>query len=182
MHIRSMSSSAEPPSPPERARRPSPYRLPALPDFLAAFAPLHAVGWRLQVLPGSLRDMPHSAADELASSADLQGRRLVRAYAFPRDRDGWRALVAAMSSIGQVVEDLDHHPLLLAAPASDLPPGVAELADAPDGYVLYVATHTHTPMPPLGLQMEGKPAPGVTGKDVAFAERVERAARHSHYV
>lgn len=41
--------------------------------------------------------------------------------------------------------------------------------------MLYVATHTHTPMPPLGTQMEGRPAPGVTGKDLALAERVEGA-------
>jgi hypothetical protein len=30
-------------------------------------------------------------------------------------------------------------------------------------------------MPPLGTQMEGKPSPGVTGKDLALAERVEAA-------
>ncbi|BEJ14963.1 hypothetical protein CspHIS471_0407300 [Cutaneotrichosporon sp. HIS471] len=172
---RSMSTSTDPSASTARVRRPSPYRLPTLPAFLAAFAPLHAAGWRLDVLqtsgPGATT---HSAAEDMISGADLQGRRLVRAYAFPSDRDGWRALMTLMARIGEAVEELDHHPVLLAAPASDLPPDVAELAPNA-GYVLYIATHTHTPMPPMGVQMEGKPSPGVTGKDLALAEWVERA-------
>ncbi|KLT45551.1 hypothetical protein CC85DRAFT_240566 [Cutaneotrichosporon oleaginosum] len=171
-----MSTSTETSTP--RVRRPSPYRLPTLPAFLASFAPLHAAGWRLDVLSASdtsgARATSHSAAEDMISGADLQGRRLVRAYSFPRDRDGWRALMTLMGCIGEAVEELDHHPLLLAAPASDLPPDVVALTTG-EGYVLHIATHTHTPMPPLGVQMEGKPAPGVTGKDIALAERVERA-------
>lgn len=54
-------------------------------------------------------------------------------------------------------------------------------APAP-GYVLHLATHTHTPLPPLPLDsagapaivFEGKPRPGVTGKDLRFADAVEK--------
>lgn len=93
-----------------RVRKPSPYRLPTLPAFLAAFAPLHAAGWRLDLLPGQkdvVGTTSHSAADDMASGADLQGRRLVRAYTFPRDREGWRALMKLMARIGEDVEATD---------------------------------------------------------------------------
>lgn len=43
--------------------------------------------------------------------------------------------------------------------------------------MLYIATHTHTPMPPLqeGVVFNGKPRPGVTGKDLQLAVKVEAA-------
>ncbi len=90
-----------------RVRKPSPYRLPTLPAFLASFAPLHAAGWRLDSIATAAGATTHSAAEDMLSGADLQGRRMVRAYAFPRDREGWRGLMALMARIGAAVEDLD---------------------------------------------------------------------------
>lgn len=65
--------------------------------------------------------------------------------------------------------------MITAAPVADQPNlGVVESPEA--GYLLFIATHTHTPMPPLepGVTFEGKPKPGVTTKDLRLAERVER--------
>lgn len=77
--------------------------------------------------------------------------------------------------------------MITAAPAGDLPAGTGTALELPEtGYVLYVATHTHTPMPPLPLPgadgaFEGKPRPGVTTKDLRLAECVERLFEEARY-
>lgn len=86
-----------------RPRKPSPYRLPSIPTFRASFTPLEAAGWRLERLGG-----PASVAvEDLASSSDLQDARLTRAYPFPRDKDGWRALTTLLGRVGHAVEAED---------------------------------------------------------------------------
>ncbi|KAL1412894.1 hypothetical protein Q8F55_000643 [Vanrija albida] len=184
MLARALSSSTKP-------KRPSPYRLPHLPAFLGAFAPLHAAGWRLGRLaaPGVLGTggTTHGAAGDMLSGADLQGRVLVRAYGFPASRDGWRSLTALAGDIAKAVEAEDHHPCITIAPLADLGPEkrehvVEEEGGIPPGYVLHLATHTHTPLPPLTLDsaghpaitFDGKPRPGVTGKDLNLADRIEK--------
>ncbi|WOO77369.1 uncharacterized protein LOC62_01G000956 [Vanrija pseudolonga] len=179
-----------------RPKKPSPYRLPHLPAFLSAFAPLHASGWRLGHLPSPLGSdageggSTHGAGSDMLSGADLQGRVLVRAYGFPATRDGWRGLAALAADITRAVEAQDHHPAITIAPLADLPLGMREHVDDADvdgapapGYVLHLATHTHTPLPPLPLDsdgaapaivFEGKPRPGVTGKDLRLADAVEK--------
>jgi hypothetical protein len=68
---------------------------------------------------------------------------------------------------------------LTVAPFNDLPSSIRQIitvAEAEAGYVLHVSTHTHTPLPPLGVEgaaFEGKPRPGVTYKDLRLAERME---------
>jgi hypothetical protein len=123
------------------------------------------------------------------SGADLQGRCLTRAYAFPASREGWRALIGLFARVSEAVEvedvsgldtvdtDNKHHPSLTVAPFADLPSAMREIVETEEaGYVLHVSMHTHTPMPPLGAEFEGKPAPGVTHKDLKLAERIEALA------
>lgn len=99
-------------SPAPRPKKPSPYRLPHLPSFLSSFAPLHASGWRLDRLPLPLSSSgaggsTHSAGSDMLSGADLQDRVLVRAFAFPPTREGWRDLAALMGDIARAVEAHD---------------------------------------------------------------------------
>ena len=82
-----------------------------------------------------------------------------------------------------------HHPSLNISPASDYRPTHTALQrpDAATGYVIEISSHTHTPLPTLkskveaaqtttiGQSVETKPAPGVTGKDLKLAERLEAA-------
>jgi hypothetical protein len=92
---------------PKKPRKVNPYRLPPLTTFLASFAPLHAAGWRLDVIPpppAELGTTSHNASADVLSGADLQGRRMTRAYSFPANRDGWRALTALMARVGDAVE------------------------------------------------------------------------------
>lgn len=95
---------------PPRKKRPSPYRLLQPHTFLAAFAPLHVAGWRLDVLPSVSTSTGPRREEGLRLEEgmnDLQGRRLIRAYQFPEGREGWRELVDFMQSIGRVVEEED---------------------------------------------------------------------------
>ncbi|TXT13538.1 hypothetical protein VHUM_00905 [Vanrija humicola] len=179
----SSSASASTTTPPPRPKRPSPYRLPHLPAFLSAFAPLHASGWRLDRLPGDgTTGGSNTGRSSMLSGADLQGRVLVRAFAFPRSRAGWAELSTLSGRIARAVEAHD------VAPLADLPPAMRDHLDTHEtepepGYVIHVATHTHTPLPPLPLdsdggapaiEFEGKPRPGVTGKDLRLADAIEK--------
>ncbi|KAL7423120.1 hypothetical protein Q5752_002419 [Cryptotrichosporon argae] len=169
-----------------KPKRPSPYRLPHLSTFLPAFAPLHVAGWRLDRVPGatSAREplLRGASDDVLSDGGDLQDRRLVRVWTFEPDREGWRRLRELLGEIGQAVETEDHHPSILVAPSSDVPRATSVLTAAlTSSYVLHVSTHTHTPMPfspytdssGRRLEFDGKPRPGVTGKDLQLAARLE---------
>nr|XP_031864173.1 uncharacterized protein CI109_000085 [Kwoniella shandongensis]KAA5531245.1 hypothetical protein CI109_000085 [Kwoniella shandongensis] len=172
------STSNTPPKPP---RRPSPYRLLQPHAFLADFAPLHVKGWRLDALEPQERLVnPTGHVDEglsadKAEGADLQSRRLVRVYEFGDGKEGWRDLLRFVAKTGEVIEEEDHHPSILISPSSDYKPILPSSSPLSDRtYVVELSTHTHTPLPPYPLTTKGgKMKPGVTGKDVKLAERVE---------
>jgi len=111
--------------------------------------------------------------------ADLQDRRLMRLYGFPSGKDGWRGVLEFVVKAGRVVEEEDHHPTLIISPARDY---TASALSPPEeaGYVVEFSTHTHTPLPPLQstLPKDAKSMrPGVTGKDLKLAEKVEKVFR-----
>jgi hypothetical protein len=107
---------ADPPTPP-KPRRPSPYRLLPPHTFLAHFAPLHVVGWRLDLLPsivqmsdgnsGNNGDGAELRREVQEGMADLQDRRLVRMWEFGEGKDGWRGLMRFAQTVGQIVEEED---------------------------------------------------------------------------
>ncbi|GFZ45258.1 hypothetical protein JCM24511_02984 [Saitozyma sp. JCM 24511] len=189
-------SVADAPTPP-KPRRPSPYRLLPPHTFLAHFAPLHVAGWRLDLLPsivqlsegrsGNNGDGAELRREVQEGMADLQDRRLVRMWEFGEGKDGWRGLMRFAQTVGQIVEEEDHHPTITISPASDYRPTSTSLSTPNNtrGYVLEISTHTHTPMPPLPSHSDGlaqssannatKMRPGVTGKDLRLAERLEEA-------
>ncbi|KAK8858553.1 hypothetical protein IAR55_002782 [Kwoniella newhampshirensis] len=107
------------------------------------------------------------------AGGDLQSRRLLRVYEFKEGKEGWRELLAFVREVGKVVEEEDHHPTILISPSSDYKPLIS-LPLSTRSYVVELATHTHTPLPPYPLPTKGdKMRPGVTGKDLKLAERIE---------
>ena len=168
-------------------KKPSPYRLLSPQSFVADFAPLHVHGWRLDHLsaPRLPEQRPHPPAD-------LQDRRLVRSYRFEATKDGWRDLMRLATNIGEHAEAEDvskydrmmphsprlttrHHPSILISPAQDYSPTSPDLEAGGAGYVLEVATHTHTPLPPGGMTKGPKMRPGVTTKDIRLASKIEES-------
>lgn len=190
---RHYTSTAAPPSPPGPAqpKKPSPYRLLRTHAFLAAFAPLHVAGWRL--LSSSSDSSAPSHPAEL-DRADLQGRRLVRSYEFERTQEGWASATAvfnkmcsaAQSTNVRVVSDRSspltligqHHPSISLVPATEYerPDDMARL-DGGTGYVLTLSVLTHSPLPPAGQPKEPAVSiqPGITTKDLQFAQAAEEA-------
>lgn len=244
----STSNSSSIPDAPKTPRRPSPYRLLPPHLFLSQFAPLHVRGWRLD---SQSSDSANSRCDldgevgagadgTQGETADLQDRRLVRVYDFPKGKEGWRAIMAFAGRIAEVVEREDvspasyylhcrclqvrmgrrgrggksgrgdegdrmlklamssqlesypytqHHPTIVICPVSDHTPTSLSLSvpdDPTSGYILELSTHTHTPLPPIRTQSQPQPLgsasnggattkmrPGVTGKDLKLAERIE---------
>ncbi|OXG83254.1 hypothetical protein C349_03098 [Cryptococcus neoformans var. grubii Br795] len=172
------------PSPP---RRPSPYRLLQPHAFLAEFAPLHVNGWRVDALQSAEKLLEADKVEEVLDgsesveeSGDLQGRRLVRVFELGEGKEGWRRLIKFVGHVGQVVEDQDHHPTIHISPLSGyISPSPSLLSfqtqsQSQTGYIVEISTHTHTPLPPYPLPSKGsKMRPGVTGKDIKLAQKVE---------
>ncbi|WVQ96719.1 hypothetical protein IAU59_003826 [Kwoniella sp. CBS 9459] len=184
-------------------KRPSPYRLLQPHTFIAEFAPLHTEGWRLDAISSQerminpLSPISISPSPDEQSSGDLQGRRLVRAFVLGEGKEGWRDTMRLAQRAGDVIEEQDHHPTILISPASDYIPSATSLsangqAFAQErGYILEISTHTHTPFPPYptplpkktpssskdGSELLPKIRPGVTGKDINLAKRLEEVWR-----
>ncbi|WVR06309.1 hypothetical protein IAU60_003339 [Kwoniella sp. DSM 27419] len=170
------------------SKRPSPYRLLQPDTFSVDFAPLHAAGWRLDAIsPHERLINPLGSASEgiepverSGQQSDLQGRRLVRAFIMGEGKEGWRDTVIFSVMTGELVEQEDHHPTILICPASDYntsSAAISSLQRPTTGYVVEISTHTHTPLPPFPAPTKGgdKMQPGVTGKDLRLAERLELA-------
>ncbi|OCF42043.1 hypothetical protein I317_04129 [Kwoniella heveanensis CBS 569] len=177
------------PNPP---KRPSPYRLLQPHTFIAEFAPLHTEGWRLDAISSQERMInplsPISISLDEQNSGDLQDRRLVRAFALGEGKEGWMDTMKLAQRAGQVIEEQDHHPTIVISPASDYMPSSSSLFTESQfnngGYILEISTHTHTPLPPYPTPIPKKTTtdanieavkirPGVTGKDINLARRLE---------
>ncbi|WVW84712.1 hypothetical protein I302_106747 [Kwoniella bestiolae CBS 10118] len=182
----SASIRSEQPSDPAPPKRPSPYRLIQPHTFLSQFAPLHISGWRLDSLSQQERLVnPLSSVDEAldveGEGGDLQNRRLVRAFVMGEGREGWRDVMRFTQRAGEVIEQEDHHPTVLITPLSDYIPSTTSLqtsAKENNSYIIEISTHTHTPLPPYPTPTKNqthKMRPGVTGKDIRLAERLEHA-------
>ncbi|WVQ72867.1 hypothetical protein IAR50_002428 [Cryptococcus sp. DSM 104548] len=162
-------------------RRPSPYRLLQPQAFLAAFAPLHVRGWRLESLESTEKLLEANRVEEAmkveADGGDLQGKRLVRVFELGEGKEGWRRVGEFLRRAGTAVEEQDHHPTIHISPLSDYTPPSPSLISpqSQTDYIVELSTHTHTPLPPYPQPTKGgkKMRPGVTGKDVALAEKVE---------
>lgn len=63
-------------------------------------------GWRLATLIPQTDSLP-SNVGVFEEGSDLQGRRLVRMYEFPRGKDGWRGMSKFMNRIVDIVEEED---------------------------------------------------------------------------
>ncbi|WVF69217.1 hypothetical protein IAT40_003993 [Kwoniella sp. CBS 6097] len=178
-------------------KRPSPYRLLQPQTFIAEFAPLHTEGWRLDAISSQERMInplsPVSISVDEHTGGDLQDRRLVRAFMLGEGKEGWRDTMRLAQRAGEVIEEQDHHPTILISPASDYTPSSTSLTSQKQsqetGYILEISTHTHTPLPPYPMPIpkrsstsaggnEGpKIRPGVTGKDINLAKRLEEVWR-----
>ncbi|WWC96142.1 hypothetical protein V866_003009 [Kwoniella sp. B9012] len=172
------------PSTPDPPKRPSPYRLLQPHMFLSQFAPLHISGWRLDSIAQQERLInPLSAVDEAldVEGGDLQDRRLVRAFMMGEGKVGWKDAMKYVQKAGEIIEEEDHHPTILITPSSDYIPSFTSLQNTGkenNGYLIEISTHTHTPLPPYPLPTKNpahKMRPGVTGKDIRLAERLEEA-------
>ncbi|WVQ65741.1 uncharacterized protein L199_003919 [Kwoniella botswanensis] len=183
--IRSYASSfSEQPSNPSPPKRPSPYRLLQPHKFLSQFAPLHISGWRLDSIAQQERLInPLLAVDEAldVEGGDLQDRRLVRVFTMGDGKEGWKDAMSFVQKAGEIIEEEDHHPTILITPSSDYIPSSTSLQNTGkenNGYIIEISTHTHTPLPPYPLPTKNpahKMRPGVTGKDIRLAERLEEA-------
>ncbi|KGB74805.1 hypothetical protein I307_01064 [Cryptococcus deuterogattii 99/473] len=173
-------------STPSPARRPSPYRLLQPHAFLAEFAPLHVNGWRVDALEDAEKLLEADRVEEVLDGAqamqkgDLQGRRLVRVFELGEGKEGWRRLIKFVGQVGQVIEDQDHHPTIHISSFSDYisrSPSLLSFqtqTQSQTDYIVELSTHTHTPLPPYPLPAKGnKMRPGVTGKDIKLAQKVE---------
>ncbi|EIW73686.1 hypothetical protein TREMEDRAFT_59859 [Tremella mesenterica DSM 1558] len=101
--------------------------------------------------------------------------RLVKIYLFTE----WKKAVRFMRRIEELVEEHDHHPSILICPASDHP---SKKWSQAKGYIVEVSTHTHTPLSYIEpgtpkKATEDKPLPGITGKDLGFAQELEEVHR-----
>ncbi|WWD04907.1 hypothetical protein V865_002978 [Kwoniella europaea PYCC6329] len=172
------------PSTPNPPKRPSPYRLLQPHTFLSQFAPLHISGWRLDSIAQQERLInPLSAVDEAldVEGGDLQDRRLVRAFMMGEGKVGWKDAISFAQRAGEIIEEEDHHPTILITPSSDYIPSSTSLQHTGkenNGYIIEISSHTHTPLPPYPLPAKNlaqKMRPGVTGKDIRLAERLEEA-------
>ncbi|WWC70788.1 uncharacterized protein I206_104740 [Kwoniella pini CBS 10737] len=174
----SSSSSASP-------KRPSPYRLIQPHSFLSEFAPLHISGWRLDSVVEQNRLInPISNIDDAprggSEGGDLQDRRLIRVFLMGDGKEGWRDTMKFVAQVGKIVEQEDHHPTIRIMPSSDYIPSSTSLDISTQkiGYIVEISTHTHTPLPPYPISTKDKSQkmrPGITGKDIKLAERLEKA-------
>lgn len=103
----STSTSAAPAKP---KKKPSPYRIPKLDAFSAAFASLSARGWRVAPADDSAAPAPALAPApegtlQIDDPLQLERKRLVRSFRFPAGE--YARLLGMAARVGQLVEELD---------------------------------------------------------------------------